>query len=283
MSEKVGTMLLTLADNIPCYQRQMAAIRNAKDAGQFKSMYPLMRAIIYVYEDIVGFIGNAAACLSIKKVKTVRSSSKILLLNVWKPLDVYLGELISRLQEHQMLLEEEITAFRLDSAIQAIDARGRDMDTETELTKLEMMGNQRRSRVREISELLDAPIWEDKPWDTLRRMTKDSGEWLFDQELFHVACNPSKDSRMKPAFVTIRAKSGYGKTFLCAQINDHLESMPRTTEASPDQRPLRTQVNYFFFSRLQERFYPSDTLRAVAAQLFRQNSEDWNIIKAASL
>ncbi|KAI1170472.1 hypothetical protein F4777DRAFT_591915 [Nemania sp. FL0916] len=52
MFEKVGGMLLRLAENIPDYKHQIDAIRRAKKAGQLESVSTIVRAMSHVYEDV---------------------------------------------------------------------------------------------------------------------------------------------------------------------------------------------------------------------------------------
>ncbi|XXH00175.1 hypothetical protein Hte_006517 [Hypoxylon texense] len=284
--EKMADMFNNIATQLPAYE-EFVTILQRRAAYRGETHTRLAKALVYLYVDILSFCHSAYA-LFINKKPSLKLKLNIASRLVWQPFDVQYDALMSRIKQHNNLLDLEL---RLASTKEAIahftryeesftkirppDPKHKEIHEDEGLTQL-------LNRVERLKKWIHPPQWTERLEEAREKRAPDTGGWILENQTYQTwkkfdrEPNGPQGSRI----LTIQGKVGYGKTILCSIIIDDLGSYAIDGECAATHTG-HSVVFYFFDKRHRDANTPTDAIRAMLAQLIHLRRFDKITVDAA--
>ncbi|KAI9830344.1 MAG: hypothetical protein M1819_005725 [Sarea resinae] len=276
--EKLAEMFEKIFLRLPSYEDQ---IRRLRGSASSTSQPRLIRALSYVYADIIQFCRDACKIFTNKRGDVIRQI-------FWKPFDNRFSDLLDRLRDHQELFDIEIKLEdqqALTRFIDKMEAHTQRADKFHEERRLEMDQRERdalRARVIEIKNWVSAPDFMGDFERARRNRLADTGQWLIEDDRYQSWRAIGSASTPGPSTPLVGSASfaprvlsmlGFGKTTLSTLLIEDLEVTSR-----------QRNIAFFHFDAKQPQ--KSDmyhALRAILIQLVHRNQLEKDVVDTVSI
>ncbi|KAF2471412.1 uncharacterized protein BDR25DRAFT_27092 [Lindgomyces ingoldianus] len=284
--EKICTMLDDMTDVLPAYEEYVGQIQSkySKEGVDFAPR--LLKALAFVYSDILDFCLGAVRILS--PAKGTRSKAKLVWGLCWRPFDVRFRAILERFNKHTQALDREMGSTSFNVMRQHCERIEYDMRKAREERAWQDERQMKRERVHDLREWIGAGDWESFYEELADRRVTGSCGWLRYDPIYvswKKAMYPKNASQLHSGInqdiLLVDAKPGYGKTFLCASL---IEEYRRKRDLSINS--TEPTAAFFLFNRLEQdakKLQPDTAFRAILTQLLHAHELEDEVIDALSL
>ncbi|KAI4867277.1 hypothetical protein F4820DRAFT_468079 [Hypoxylon rubiginosum] len=233
---------------------------------------------------------TSAYALFINKKPSLKIKLSLASRLVWQPFDVQYDALMSRIKQHNSLLDLELRLASTKEAIaqftryeecftinRALESKHKERDEEGERTQL-------LNQVEELKKWINPSQWTERLEEAREKRTPNTGGWILENQIYRAwkKFDQEPSGPQGSRILTIRGKVGYGKTILCSIIIDDLGSYAIDAECAATHAG-HSVVFYFFDKRHGYANTPTDAIRAMLAQLLHLRRFDKITVDAASI
>ncbi|KAF2006201.1 hypothetical protein P154DRAFT_517874 [Amniculicola lignicola CBS 123094] len=284
--ERIYTMLDDMIEVLPAYEEYVDQVQSRYAQGSADFAPRLLKALSFVYSDILDFCLGALKILSPKR--GARAKVKVIWGIGWRPFDERFRAILERFDKHTHALEREMgaTTFRL------MGAHCERVEFELEKARREHTAKDERQMMEDSATKLKSWIGADD-WESLYesfcdRRVPGTCEWIQNESVYKSWIRSrtpksrfSLSSVIEEDILLIDAKPGYGKTILCASLieRDRYKKEQFAGAAGPS-------VAFFFFNRLEQNrktLHSDAAFRALLAQLLHDHEFEADVIDALTL
>ncbi|KAJ9316618.1 hypothetical protein DTO271D3_3125 [Paecilomyces variotii] len=280
--EKLSSMFQSMCIMLEVYEEHYKIFReNVKDPDKTVTIR-LRKALANIYVDIIQLCYRAIRLFTSKKHARLRFRRSFIGRLMWRPFDLDFEGLKQRLEQSKTLFEYEATRSTQEVALRFIKEyddwmeklERQKADPEEALKDKKKEIEQLDTRVQELGQWIDAPLWKDLYEEASMFREPGTCDWILEDPLYK---NWRLHKHSEKPILSIQGKPGFGKTTICPVVIDNLVKQQASSQPLP-----HNVVAYYFFNRPIGQDTAGLAFRSILVQLLQSLRHETIAVDIAS-
>ncbi|KAF2185894.1 hypothetical protein K469DRAFT_687714 [Zopfia rhizophila CBS 207.26] len=289
--ERICEMFENMGMLLPAYEEYATKMQARAQQQQKDTPDRLLKALAYIYTDLLQFCFDACKLLSKKSSRFLCLKSSFANSMNWTPFDVRYDQLLKRWKEHNQLMylemrvsshvEQMESAAKLEEMLRKIEEKWGAQNEHTATLESKTIDR----RLRQLIEWINPPKWTDLFEVSQSRRSPHTTNWFWDQAsvkqwLSQHGSSAGESPLNMLSVQVLAAKPGYGKTTLCTALIENLQMGPQQTfQVGVPADIAQESLAFFYFDKQRpDSIQPTHALRAILAQLLHILRKDKDAI-----